>query len=296
MALVVAGGCLEGGHEPPARAAPGGPEVHGHPASTDGLVEALVTDIGNRGRAVVVDAHAGANPAGGPDVPGTLCIVRIEVFSDVVCPWCFLAARRLRRALDELAAAPPADGGGTWAAEVEVRWRAFQLDPGARRGSTTLREVLERKYGPGSFEAMTSRFATLGPPEGIDYRFDLAVRAPTIDAHRLLAWAWDTAGAAGQNRLAEALFCAYFEQGADIADHATLAGLAGSAGLDATLAAGVLAGEAYAADVATDLAEAAGLDIHAVPTMVVDGGVAIPGAQDVATMRQILARLHARSR
>lgn len=293
---MVAGGRLEGGHESTARTAPGGPQVHGHPASTDGLVEVVVTEVGDGGRAVVVDAHAFANPPGIPDVPGTVEAVRIEVFSDVVCPWCFLAARRLRRALDELTAASPADGGGTWAAEVEVRWRAFQLDPGARRGSTTLREVLERKYGPGSFEAMTSRFATLGPPEGIDYRFDLAVRAPTLDAHRLMAWAWDTGGAPDQGRLAEALFAAYFDHGADIADHATLVGLAGSAGLDATLAAEVLAGEAYAADVATDLAEAAELDIHAVPTMVVDGGVAIPGAQDVATMRQILTRLHARSR
>ena len=221
--------------------------------------------------------------------------MRIEVFSDVVCPWCFLAARRLRRALDDLAVAPPEDGGGEWASAVEVRWRAFQLDPGARRGSTTLREVLERKYGPGSFEGMTARFAALGPPEGIDYRFDLAVRAPTLDAHRLMAWAWDTGGAGGQGRLAETLFAAYFESGADIADHATLARLAGSAGLDEGVATEVLAGGAYAEEVAADLAEAAGLDIHAVPTMVVAGGVAIPGAQDTATMRTILARLQARS-
>lgn len=222
--------------------------------------------------------------------------VRIEIFSDVVCPWCFLAARRLRSALGDLAAAPPADGGGTWAAEVEIRWRAFQLDPGARRGDTTLREVLERKYGPGAFEAMTARFASLGPPEGIEYRFDLAQRVPTLDAHRLLAWAWDTAGVAGQGRLSDVLFSAYFERGADIADHATLAGLAGSAGLDPTVAGEVLATTEFTEEVAADLAEAASLDIHAVPTMVVADGVAIPGAQDTATLRSMLARLHARTR
>ena len=218
------------------------------------------------------------------------------MFSDVVCPWCFLAARRLRHALGELAAAPAEEGGGAWATEVEVRWRAFQLDPGARRGGTTLREVLERKYGPGAFDAMTARFARLGPPEGIDYRFDLARRAPTGDAHRLLAWAWEESGAVGQGRLADELFTAYFERGADISDHGTLAGLAGSAGLAPTVAAEVLATEAFADDVAADLAEAASLDIHAVPTMVVADGVAIPGAQDTVTLRSMLARLHARTR
>jgi predicted DsbA family dithiol-disulfide isomerase len=220
--------------------------------------------------------------------------VRIEVFSDVVCPWCFLAARRLRRALDELTALPEQDGGGAWAGEVEIRWRAFQLDPGARRGGTTLREVLERKYGPGAFDAMTARFATLGPPEGIDYRFDLARRAPTLDAHRLLAWAWESSGALGQGRLAEGLFSAYFEQGADIADHATLAGLAGSAGLNEAAAADVLVSGAFDGEVTADLAAAASLDIHAVPTMVVADGVAIPGAQETATLRSMLVRLHAR--
>jgi len=221
-------------------------------------------------------------------------VVRLEVFSDVVCPWCFLAARRLRRALAELAEAPPEAGGGPWASAVEIRWRAFQLDPGARRGDATLREVLDRKYGPGAFDGMTRRFADLGPPEGIEYRFDLAVRVPTLDAHRLLAWAWDTSGPDGQGRLAEAVFSAYFERGADVADHATLAGLAAEAGLDGDSAGEVLASDAYAADVSADLEEARRLDIHAVPTTVVGGGVVIPGAQDVATVRSMLARLHAR--
>lgn len=221
--------------------------------------------------------------------------MRIEVFSDVVCPWCFLAARRLRRALDDLAATPAEEGGGAWAREVEVRWRAFQLDPGARRGDTSLRDVLERKYGPGAFDAMTARFATLGPPEGIDYRFDLARRVPTLDAHRLLAWAWAEAGAVAQGRLADELFRAYFERGADIADHATLSGLCASAGLDPAAAAEVLATPAFAEEVDGDLVEAVALDIHAVPTMVVAGGLAIPGAQETATLRSMLARLHARA-
>lgn len=292
---MLTGGGLKGGHEAPAGSAPGGPQVHRHPASADGFVEVGVAEIGDVGRVVVVDAHAPANPRGAPDVPGTVVHVRIEIFSDVVCPWCFLAARRLRRALDQLAETPDAEGVGSWVESVELRWRAFQLDPRARRGATNLREALERKYGPGAFEVMTARFAALGPPEGIAYDFERAVRAPTLDAHRLMAWAWDTAGAAGQGHLAEALFSAYFEAGADIADHPTLVTLASSAGLDGGAAAEVLAGNDYGDEVAADLASAASLDIHAVPTMVVADGVAIPGAQEVATLRTMLARLHARS-
>ena len=214
-------------------------------------------------------------------------VVRIDVFSDVVCPWCFLAARRLTAVLDDLGN-DPASG---LRHPIEIRWRAFQLDPGAGRRSTDLRTALEAKYGPGSFDAMTRRFAELGPPVGIAYDFSVAQRVNTFDAHRLLAWAWDATGAVGQNRLADALFSAYFEHGEDLADHSVLARLAGSVGLDSETAADVLAGEGYTAEVRADLDEAAGLDIHAVPTMVIGGQFTLPGAQDPDTLRSVLVRV-----
>ncbi len=229
-------------------------------------------------------------------VPGRVGVarsVRIDVFSDVVCPWCFLGKRRLDVALADLAA-DPGGGGGSWASEVEVRWRAFQLDPGAGPEPGDLQRSIDAKYGPGAFGSMTRRLGALGTPVGIDFRFDIAVRVNTFDAHRLLAWALATQGSASQNALADIVFSAYFEHGADVSDHATLAGLAATAGLDADAALAMLTSGDLADEVAADIASASGLDIHAVPTMVVDERLMIPGAQEPETLRALLVRAHQR--
>jgi predicted DsbA family dithiol-disulfide isomerase len=214
--------------------------------------------------------------------------VHIDVFSDVVCPWCALGARRLRSALAEL------DRTGVLPADrVTVRWRAFQLDPDAPPGPQDLRTSLERKYGPGSFDAMTSRLTALGVDEGIDYRFDLAVRVNTFDAHRLICW---SAGEpAGQDPLVESLFLAYFTEGADVSDHDTLVRIAGRAGLDEGAARTVLDGQRFADEVAADRQRARESDITGVPAFVIDGRALIPGAQDVETLVRILARQAARA-
>jgi predicted DsbA family dithiol-disulfide isomerase len=219
--------------------------------------------------------------------------VRIDVFSDVVCPWCFLGKRRLEAALADLEHDPDG-GGGQWAADVEVRWRAFQLDPGAGPEPGDLQRSIDAKYGPGAFGSMTRRLGALGAPVGINFRFDIAVRVNTLDAHRLLAWALATHGSASQNELAEAVFSAYFEHGADVSNHATLASLAGSVGLDAEAAATMLASGGMANEVADDLASARDADIHAVPTMVVAERLMIPGAQEPETLRALLVRAHQR--
>jgi len=214
--------------------------------------------------------------------------VELEVFSDVVCPWCLLGARRLDLALDEL------DRTGTLERDaVTVRWRAFQLDPSAPAEPQDLRTTIDRKYGPGSFDVMTQRLSTLGHEVGIDYRFDLARRVNTFDAHRLLAWS--AAQPAGQGPLVGLLFTAYFTMGADVSDHATLVGLADAAGLDPQAASDVLAGDDWSEPVLADRAAAERLDVSGVPTFVVDGGAVIPGAQDVATLVRLLGRLAARS-
>jgi len=103
--------------------------------------------------------------------------MRIDIWSDVVCPWCYLGSRRFAAALDQVGR----DG-------VEIHWRAFQLDPAAPREPGDLRAALDRKYGPGSFDSMTPRLVALGEHEGIDYRCDLALRVNTADAHRLISW------------------------------------------------------------------------------------------------------------
>ncbi|MCU0311129.1 MAG: DsbA family oxidoreductase [Acidimicrobiales bacterium] len=206
--------------------------------------------------------------------------MRIDVWSDVICPWCFLGKRRLDTALARL----------DWGDEVEVRWRAYQLDPTAGPEPGDLRQALERKYGPGAFESMTSRLTALGADDGIDYRFDRALRVNTVDAHRLLAWAWDQGGAPAQGALAERLFLAYFTEGANVADHATLTGLAGEAGLDAAVATSVLAGDGFRSEVTGELHGALERQISGVPAFVIEDRFMIPGAQDVDTFVAVLTQ------
>lgn len=224
--------------------------------------------------------------------PGCVApIVRIDVWSDVICPWCFLGKRRLERALDE------ADLAG----RVTVRWRAYQLDPRATDTPGDLRVALERKYGPGAFDGMTRRLTALGAAEGIDFRFDRALRVSTLDAHRLLAWAWERGGAPAQGALAERLFRAYFIDGANVADHPTLVhqvqrvqrgadAETGASVLDPDEAASVLASDLHADEVATEVAEARDRLITGVPAFVVEDRLLIPGAQEVETFVSILTR------
>jgi predicted DsbA family dithiol-disulfide isomerase len=206
--------------------------------------------------------------------------VRIDVWSDVICPWCYLGHRRLQKAIEQL----------DWQDEVEVRFHAFLLDPRATAEPQDLRRSLEAKYGPGAFDGMTQRLTALGVPEGIDYRFDTAVRVTTLEAHRLILWAWDQGGQASQQALVERLFLAYFSEGANIADHETLLRLVDEAGLDAAAAAEVLAGTAYAEELAEDLVQAQERELTGVPAFLVDGRALIPGAQDVETFVRVLQR------
>lgn len=206
--------------------------------------------------------------------------MRIDIWSDVICPWCFLGKRRFEAALARL------DDPGA----VEVRWRAFQLDPTAGTEPSDLRRSIERKYGPGAFDGMVRRLGALGADVGIDYRFDLAQRVNTLDAHRLVAWAGDVEGLEAQGRLVEALFRAYFERGANVAHHGELAAVAASAGLDADAAARVLSDDAYRAEVADDLRGAAERDLTGVPAFVIADRLLIPGAQEVDTFEQVLRR------
>lgn len=203
--------------------------------------------------------------------------MRIDIWSDVICPWCYLGSRRLDAALDQVGRE-----------DVEVRWRAFQLDPSAPAEPGDLRTALERKYGPGSFDSMTRRLEALGAAEGIEYRFDRALRVNTADAHRLIAWA----GSQGaQGALVERLFADYFTRGADLSDRAVLVAAATATGLDAATAADVLASGAFAEEIGADQVEAVDRGISGVPAFVVDDEWVIPGAQDTERMVQLLERV-----
>lgn len=206
--------------------------------------------------------------------------MRIDIWSDVVCPWCYLGKRRFEKAIAELG----------WQDEVEVHWRAYLLDPTATAEPKDLRSAIERKYGPGAFDGMTRRLTALGEAEGIDYRFDQAVRVGTLDAHRVLAWAGATGGPRAQDALKERLLRAYFTEGANVADAATLASAAGDAGLDAAAAAEVIASGAYREEVAADLEAALERQLTGVPGFVIEDRLLIPGAQEVETFVAVLQR------
>jgi predicted DsbA family dithiol-disulfide isomerase len=210
--------------------------------------------------------------------------VRIDIWSDVICPWCYLGKRRFEKAVATLG----------WQDEVEVRWHAFLLDPRATSEPKDLRAAIEQKYGPGAFDGMTKRLTALGADEGIDYRFDKALRVSTLDAHRLLAWTFATAGAEAQDRLKERLLRAYFTEGANVADHATLRSLAADTGLPGDDAAEVLASGAYRAEVAADLEAAMDRELTGVPGFVIEDRLLIPGAQEVDTFVAVLTRARER--
>ena len=210
--------------------------------------------------------------------------MRIDIWSDLVCPWCYLGATRFSAALDIVGRD-----------DVEVHWRAFQLDPNAPATPQDLRTVIDGKYGPGSFEGMTDRLVALGAAEGIEYRFDRAKFVNTADAHRLVAWAEDEQGAAAQARLVDVLFAAYFTDGADLSSNEALLAAVAAADLDVDAAASVLDSDRYAEDIATDQRLARERGISGVPAFVIDDTYLIPGAQDVDQIVLMLERAREKS-
>ena len=207
--------------------------------------------------------------------------MRVEIWSDVACPWCYVGTRRFERALEETGA------------DVEVVYRAFELDPRVPTGgeSPPLVDYLTRKYGDRSrVQAAHARLTEAGAELGIDFRWAGMRRANTFDAHRLLTWALATAGAERQRALKHALLRAYFTDGLDVADHGVLADLADEVGLDRASAVEVLEGKRYGAEVRAEREEAHGNGIAAVPTFVVDGEWMLQGAHDTSVWVKVLTR------
>lgn len=204
--------------------------------------------------------------------------MRVEIWSDVVCPWCYVGKRRFEAALRDF----PAAG------EVEVRWRSFELDPAApRQREGTLDDHVARKYGltPEQAHAAQARLVGLGAEVGIEFRFDIAHPGNTFDAHRLLHLA---ANHGLQDATKERLFVAYFSEGAPIGDHETLVRLTGEVGLDPNEVRVVLAGDAYADAVRADERAAAELGVSGVPFFVIDRELAVSGAQSSEVFRDVL--------
>ncbi|MCA9621518.1 MAG: DsbA family oxidoreductase [Myxococcales bacterium] len=210
--------------------------------------------------------------------------MRVDVWSDIACPWCYVGKRRLEAALKE--AASKGGGGG----EVEVVWRAFELDPRAPRvypGDESYSQRLARKYGTTEEEgaAMCERMTGVAAEEGLRFRFDRIQPGNTFDAHRLLHLARERGK---QDALKERLLAAYFEEGEAISDHAVLERLAESVGLDAEEVRETLASDRFATAVRGDEGLAGELGIRGVPFFVVNGRYAVSGAQPAELLARVL--------
>lgn len=208
--------------------------------------------------------------------------MRVEIWSDVACPWCYVGLARFERAVEETGV------------EVDVVFRAFELDPSVAIGvaSPLLTDYLARKYGDLSrVRAAHARLTDAGSELGIDFRWEGMRRANTFDAHRLLSWALETAGPERQRALKMALLRAYFTDGRDVADDAVLTDLAIEVGFDATEAATVLASDRYADHVRGEREEAHRNGIAAVPTFVVNDGWMLQGAHDTSAWARALTKI-----
>ena len=219
-------------------------------------------------------------------MPSIVAPVRVEIFSDLVCPWCFIGKRRFERAVEALRA----DGLGL---DLEVVVRPFQLDPTAPVDSAVpVREAYAKKFGgPDKAEAILRHVTSVAEADGITFNMDLAVRANTLHAHRILLFVEETLGASTQMELNEAIMNAYFRDGLNIADVEVLSECAASVGVDRDATREVLMSDRYLVEVEEWLATAADNGITAVPTFIVDDRWSIPGAQDTEMFERVLRRM-----
>lgn len=208
--------------------------------------------------------------------------LRVDVWSDIACPWCYVGKRHLETALAQF---PHRDS-------VEVVWRAFELDPTAPRvrdPATSYIERLRKKYETSVAEAaaMLKRMTDVAAADGLDFRFDKIQSGNTFDAHRVLHLAHEQHR---QDAVKERLLHAYLTEGEAIGEPAVLVRLAAEAGLDAEEVRTMLASNRYEREVRADEAEARSLRITGVPFFVLGGRFALSGAQPTETILHALTR------
>jgi predicted DsbA family dithiol-disulfide isomerase len=196
-------------------------------------------------------------------------VVDLDVVSDVVCPWCWIGERRLKKARKLL--------GDKM--EVRVRWRPYQLNPTMPKEGIDRREYRTRKFGSWEYsQTLDARLVAVGRSEGLDFNFDKIARTPnTLDAHRLV---WLAGRLGVQDAVVEALFRAYFSEGVEIGRPENLIMIASSAGVPAGDAERVLGSDAGVAEVLGEEKKYKQMGIEGVPAFVVGGTVAVSGAAD----------------
>jgi predicted DsbA family dithiol-disulfide isomerase len=192
----------------------------------------------------------------------------IEIYSDLVCPWCYIGKRRLEQALDQL----------NGALQARITWRPFQLNPTMPKDGMDRATYLEAKFGSlDAFRQLEEHVVVAGAAEHIPFAFEKVVRTPnTFIAHRLV---WYAEQQGRQDAVVESLFRGYFIEGADIGSVPVLGQLAGRAGLDAAAVGSFLQREEGATEVKAEEAAGHRLGIRGVPYFVINGSISISGAQ-----------------
>jgi predicted DsbA family dithiol-disulfide isomerase len=206
--------------------------------------------------------------------------MRVDIWSDLVCPWCYVGKRRFEKALERF----------DHRADVEVVHRSFQLNPAAPRDRTSdRREMLMQKYrlSPAQVEEMDARMTQVAAAEGLEFQLQGTVTGNTFDAHQLVHLGRERGM---QDPVVERLYRAYFTEQRSLFTPESLVDLAADAGLDRDEAADVLRSNRYAEAVAADIATARRLGATGVPLFVADDRYGISGAQAPEAFLEVLQR------
>ena len=208
-------------------------------------------------------------------------MITLDIFSDPVCPWCYIGKANLDRALEAIGDHP-----------FRVEWHPFQLNPDLPRTGADRREYLEAKFGGKANAARAyAQVMQAGDQAGVEINIDRIERQPnTLDAHRLIHWA----GLEGrQNAVVTGLFRAYFRDGQDIGDADVLSDIGAAAGMDRAMVARLLASDADRDDLAARDADARAKGVRAVPTFLIARQYVVSGAQPPELWQQVAADIAA---
>jgi predicted DsbA family dithiol-disulfide isomerase len=205
--------------------------------------------------------------------------VRIDVVSDVVCPWCFIGKRRLEKALALNPDIP-----------VEVHWRPYFLNDWIPREGISREQYLTTKFGSVErYKGIAQRVSAAAAAEGLTYAMDKISRQPnTLDAHRLIRWAGGIGKAA---EMKQRLMDLYFTEGADLTNHAVLVQAAADVGLDPEDVRAALESGQDVADVEREAVSAKEAGIEGVPCFILDGKFAVSGAQAPEDLAEAIERV-----
>lgn len=213
--------------------------------------------------------------------------MKVEIWSDIMCPFCYIGKKHFEKALEQLA----------FANEIDVEWKGFQLDsslPVKSSGESTKSYLVKRKGMPESqVEGMFAHLEQAGQKAGIVFRQDISIPVNTFRAHRLVHLAQKEGKG---NEMEENLFKAHFTEGKDVGEIEVLSELAMQIGMDREAVASFLAGEGQSEEVQNDIQEAQNLGISGVPFFVIDRKYAVSGAQPVEAFVNALNEAHEKSK